>query len=62
MSGGKIRELLQERLRYPIYQNEDDKNTVRLFSSKTAYDIWNTPEGKDAYGDDLVLLEFTKPN
>ena len=41
VSGGQIRELIQEKLRKPIHVEEDVSNNVyRIFSSKKAHDLW----------------------
>ena len=41
VSGARIRELLQEKLKNPIYVDEDVANNVyRIFSSKKAHDLW----------------------
>lgn len=41
VSGGKIRELLQERLQHPIFVKDTGDGYVRIFSSQTAYDYWS---------------------
>jgi hypothetical protein len=56
VSGGSIRNLLQEKLRRPIYAEEGSDNMIRLFSSEEACNIWHNADDEEDYKDDLVLF------
>lgn len=60
VSGARIRELLQEKLKNPIYVDEDVANNVyRIFSSKKAHDIWAEDPSSNA---DLQLFTIPRPS
>ena len=60
VSGGKIRELIQSKLKNPIYVEEDVANNVyRIFSSKIAYNLWAENPSDNA---DLQLFTIPRPS
>lgn len=60
VSGGKIRELLQEKLKKPIFVEEDVSNNVyRIFSSQKARDLWAENPSDNA---DLELFSIVRPS
>ena len=60
VSGGKIRELLQNRLKEPIYLWRDTtENLYRIFSSIDSWRIWDSNRTKYA---SLELANFTAPS
>lgn len=60
VSGGSIRELLQEKLRNPIHVEEDPINNLyRIFSSKTSHDLWAENPSDNA---DLQLFTIPRPS
>lgn len=60
VSGKSIRDLLQNRLKAPIYFHYDENNSLyRLFASKEAYTTWTTDEEKYA---SLELGNFVAPS
>ena len=57
VSGGSIRDLLQEKLKYPIVVEEDEKNNLyRFFSSETAKSLFH-----ENPSDNASLQLFTVP-
>ena len=60
VSGAKIRELLQEHLKEPIYLYRDTtENLYRIFSSSDSWKIWDSDRTKYAY---LELASFVAPS
>lgn len=60
VSGARIRELLQEHLKEPIYLFRDTtENLYRIFSSIDAWKIWDSDRTKYA---DLELASFVAPS
>lgn len=60
VSGGSIRELLQQKLKAPFYMFEDKSNNkYRMFSSKDAYAIWKE---NPTDNQDLELFNFVRPS
>lgn len=60
VSGGSIRQLLQDRLRSPFVLKEDTTNNLyRMFSSETAYQLWQENPSDNA---DLELFNFVRPS
>lgn len=59
ISGKSIRDLLQERLQCPIYMYYDqDERLYRIFSSKEAFELWNTREENPELIETLEKLEL----
>lgn len=62
VTGGRIRELLQERLKTPFYMYYDKIGKLyRIFSSKGAYEKWLTREDYPEYAE-LELFNFVAPS
>lgn len=60
VSGGAIRQLIQDRLKNPFYLDEDDKNNkYRMFSSREAWQKWK--EDPETYSK-LELFTFARPS
>ena len=60
VSGGRIRELLQEKLKKPIYVEEDTTNNLyRIFSSYKAYTLWAENPSDNA---ELQLFTIPRPS
>lgn len=60
VSGGSIRDLLQEKLRKPFYMYEDvENNLYRMFSSENAYQLWAENPSDNA---ELELFNFVRPS
>ena len=60
VAGAQIRELIQDKLRKPIYVKEDAVNNVyRIFSSETAYTLWAENPSDNA---DLQLFTIPRPS
>lgn len=62
VSGGKIRELLQNKLQKPIYVYKDDQAKLyRIFSSESAKQLWESNPNDPVYKN-LELAHFTAPS
>ena len=60
VSGGSIRQLLQDRLKHPFVLKEDPANNkYRMFSSEEAYSMWLSNPSDNA---DLELFNFVRPS
>ena len=60
VSGGSIRQLLQDKLRVPFFMYEDKPaNKYRMFSSEESYMIWKE---NPADNQDLQLFDFVRPS
>lgn len=60
VSGGSIRQLLQERLKKPFVLKEDPENNLyRMFSSEDAYQMWVENPSDNA---DLEIFNFVRPS
>ena len=60
VSGARIRELLQDHLKEPIYLWRDTtENLYRIFSSADAWRIWDSDRTRYA---DLELASFVAPS
>lgn len=60
VSGGSIRELLQNKLKKPFYMYEDvANNRYRMFSSEEAYAFWKENPSDNS---DLELFNFVRPS
>ena len=63
VSGGRIRELLQERLKEPLYIWRDkDAHLYRIFSSAKAQQMWETAGGENGIYSKLELSNFVAPS
>lgn len=60
VSGGSIRELIQNKLKTPFYMYEDKANNkYRMFSSEDAFAIWRENPTDNL---DLELFNFVRPS
>lgn len=60
VSGGSIRQLLQDKLKSPFYMFEDTANNrYRMFSSEDAYALWKENPSDNS---DLELFNFVRPS
>lgn len=60
VSGGSIRELIQDKLKNPFYMYEDKANNrYRMFSSEDAYSMWKDDPSNMQ---DLELFNFVRPS
>jgi hypothetical protein len=60
VSGGSIRELLQNKLKSPFYMYEDKANNrYRMFSSEDAFAMWKENPTDNI---DLELFNFVRPS
>lgn len=62
VSGEQIRNLLQKRLRKPVFVKKGNDNMIRFFSSEKAWETWNAADDDEEYKKDLVLYEFAEPS
>jgi len=60
VSGGSIRELIQNKLKTPFYMHEDKANNrYRMFSSEDAFAMWKENPTDNL---DLELFNFVRPS
>jgi hypothetical protein len=58
VSGGMIRELLQDRLKHPIFVKDTGDGYIRIFSSQKAYEYWSAKPSE--WESQLVLYKMPK--